>query len=163
MRTVLIPLDGSEMGDETLSYALEHLPKDNVRLILFHCMDLNYLYANAPMLSANFPELEALDRERNQKYLEAKVAWAQEQGFEARSILAFGEPVLRILLCAESEKVDQILLSTHGRSGLSRFFMGSVAEGVIRRSPVPVLIVPSSVRKEAGRDRDPVLPDLVLP
>jgi nucleotide-binding universal stress UspA family protein len=56
-----------------------------------------------------------------------------------------GDPVYEIIGYAQKQRADAIVMGTHGRSGLKRLFMGSVAEGVLRCSPVPVL----TVREEA--------------
>ena len=52
-----------------------------------------------------------------------------------------GSPVTEILAVAEDKKVDLIVMASHGRTGLSRLLMGSVAEGVMREAPCPVLVV----------------------
>ena len=51
-----------------------------------------------------------------------------------------GDPASEIVRIAEEEKADMIVLGTHGRTGMSRLLMGSVAEAVVRRSPSPVLV-----------------------
>lgn len=152
MRTVLIPLDGSELGEGALSYLLEQMPKTDVRVLLLHCVDYNYVYANATMLPRTFPEIEELEQRRYQEYLDKQAERLREQGYEVSAQIAHGEPVDRILAVAEAQNVDQILLSTHGRTGLKRLFMGSVAEGVIRRTPVPVLVAPVARRGSEQAD-----------
>jgi universal stress protein A len=54
--------------------------------------------------------------------------------------LTMGDPASEIVRIAEEEKADMIVLGTHGRTGMSRLLMGSVAEAVVRRSPSPVLV-----------------------
>lgn len=161
MSTLLIPLDGSALGEDALSYVTEHVPKEGVIILLMHCMDFNYVYADTNLAPAFYLDLEADERKRNEEYLQARVAEVKLKGFNARSVLAQGDPVRQILAVAKGEAADQIVLSTHGRSGLSRFFIGSVAEGVIRRATVPVLVVPSQARLK--EDSDPIVPGVTLP
>ena len=54
--------------------------------------------------------------------------------------LTMGDPATEIVRIAEEEKAGMIVLGTHGRTGMSRLLMGSVAEGVVRRSPCPVIV-----------------------
>jgi nucleotide-binding universal stress UspA family protein len=59
-----------------------------------------------------------------------------------RKVVEPGQPYATIVYLAENENVDLIVTSSHGRSGLSRVLMGSVAEEIIRKSRCPVLVVP---------------------
>jgi nucleotide-binding universal stress UspA family protein len=68
-------------------------------------------------------------------------------------VLSEGEPVDAILGRASGDDVDMIVMGTHGRTGLSRLFVGSVAEGVLRRASRPVVVVPYSVL--VGREIEP--------
>jgi nucleotide-binding universal stress UspA family protein len=71
-----------------------------------------------------------------------KVCEEQLQGcphFEKRVII--GDPVEEILKIIESEGIDLVIMGTHGRKGLEHTVIGSVAERVVQRSPVPVLVV----------------------
>lgn len=67
-------------------------------------------------------------------------AWAPE----IRTIISVGDPATEILKGAKEEDADLIVMGTHGRSGFSKMFFGSVTERVLRLSPVPVLAVPAS-------------------
>lgn len=80
--------------------------------------------------------------------LKSLVESLKEEGFTARSIVAEGDAVEEILARAREEEVDLIALSTHARQGLERALEGSVAEAVLRRSPVAVLLQkPLTTRK----------------
>ena len=146
MKTVLIPLDGSTFAEEALGKGLEHCQKSD-EIVLVQCIDYNLLFANAVDFSPQtIRELQEQDQRRCQEYLDRQVARLRERGYSARSVAADGSPVEGILRTAEQQRADQIILTTHGRSGLARVFMGSVAEGVLRRAECPVLIIPSSAR-----------------
>jgi nucleotide-binding universal stress UspA family protein len=77
----------------------------------------------------------------------------KKEGFAARSFVSDGDAIEEILAQARYEEVDLIALSTHARKGLERLFEGSVAEGVLRRSPVTVLLQkPLTMRKVSVQD-----------
>jgi nucleotide-binding universal stress UspA family protein len=73
-------------------------------------------------------------------------------GFEHR--LVIGSPATAIVYLAEKEKVELIVMPTHGRTGLMRVLMGSVAEEVVRKAKCPVLTVKAAAKAPAGR-REP--------
>jgi nucleotide-binding universal stress UspA family protein len=76
-----------------------------------------------------------------QKALEAQVQRSRATWPRVESAFAIVEPRTGIVEAAESKKPDLIVIGTHGRRGLSRMFLGSVAERVVRASPVPVLTI----------------------
>ena len=71
-------------------------------------------------------------------------ALVADSGVSVRSLTAFGDPATEILRVAEEEAVDLIALSTHGRTGLSRWLFGSVAEKVFRAAHLPMLALRST-------------------
>jgi len=77
-------------------------------------------------------------------YIRAQERALGEEGILVRGIVRVGNPAEAILELAEKEKASLIVLSTHGRTGLSRWIFGSVAEKVLRGAKVPLLIVRSS-------------------
>jgi nucleotide-binding universal stress UspA family protein len=68
---------------------------------------------------------------------------------ETQGVIAEGDPVTEILRAAAEERADFIVLGTHGRTGLTRLLMGSVAENVIRRATCPVLAAKTPMPEEA--------------
>jgi len=85
-----------------------------------------------------------LEEHQNEQreFLGKVVAELEESGVKARVRIGIGGPVEGILEAAETEEVDLIVIATHGRSGLRRLMLGSVAEGVLRRTQCPVLVCP---------------------
>jgi nucleotide-binding universal stress UspA family protein len=150
MRKLLLPLDGSEFAEETLTSGLAHFANERFEVILLRCIDLN-----EPIdYSEDFLPQENLEKERHRKaensyskYLEEKATEVRKGGHLVTTLVKTGSPVELILLTARKEKVDCIVLTTHGRSGLKRLINGSVTEGVTRRSTCPVLILPPEERE----------------
>ena len=131
---ILVPLDGSPLGEAVLT---------QVRRILFH-KDAEVLLVQA--VSTPTPaEGMGLDllQAQAQSYLQRTEKDLLDQGARARSILRIGAPAEVILNVADEERVSLIAMSTHGRTGLARWALGSVTEKVVHASRVPVLAVRS--------------------
>jgi nucleotide-binding universal stress UspA family protein len=75
------------------------------------------------------------------RYLDSVRRRLGRRGVRTRMLVRAGDPVEEILACARAERVALVAMSTHGRSGLRRALFGSVAQGVLRRVPVPILLV----------------------
>jgi nucleotide-binding universal stress UspA family protein len=73
--------------------------------------------------------------------LRPDVETLERAGFPVRTLVRFGDPAEEIVAVADGEDVDMVVIATHGRSGLRRALMGSVAETVLRRLVIPVMMV----------------------
>ncbi len=145
MARLLVPLDGSEFAEAVLSDGLKLFPSKGTHLVLFHGVDLNKLYARIGHEPAQFYiEAQRENRLEKEAYLGGLISRLREQGYSASFRMAIGDPVDTILHAATEENVDAIVMTTHGRSGLTRFFVGSVTEGVLRRSRCLVMVVPNT-------------------
>lgn len=133
IRTVLHPTDFSERADLAFRLACSLAQDYGARLVLVHVVELPLAVASEGvlMLPPEF-DLESLrDRLQQLRPQDPKVA------VEHRLIQ--GDIATQILRVAEETKCDMIVLGTHGRTGLSRLLMGSVAEQVLRKATCPVL------------------------
>jgi nucleotide-binding universal stress UspA family protein len=145
---VLIPLDGSKVGEAALP-VVEQLvnklaPKTQVEVILFGVITLLRHWvvvgeASAPV-SYTDEELTVI-KDRVQGYLENTGEAMKKRGVAVRTMVATGNASDEILKAADEVKADLIAMSTHGRSGLRRLAFGSITDKVIRGSKVPVLLV----------------------
>jgi nucleotide-binding universal stress UspA family protein len=79
--------------------------------------------------------------EAAQKSLDAAVRAVSEKGIKTQGVLRFGAAWEQILDVAKQSKADVIVMGTHGRKGVARALLGSVAEKIVRMSPIPVLTV----------------------
>jgi len=141
--TIVIPLDGSETSKAILP---------QIRKLLFH-KDAELVLVRAVSMPGGM-EGQTLDlmesmRARAAEELHAITHELTSKGARARSVVRTGEPADVILDVASEEGATLIAMSTHGRSGLGRWALGSVAEKVLRASPVPVLALRSFT--EAGK------------
>ncbi len=140
IRKILVPTDFSECSTEALGLAAELANRLGARLVVLHALDLApFERARTMGPSFDLPAVvQAMERE-TERELEAFAAG--HAGLVDRRILAHGAAVDAILDAIGSEKPDLVAIGTHGRRGFSRAVFGSVAEKVVRLSPVPVLTV----------------------
>jgi len=131
---ILVPLDGSKTAAEILP-AVEQLARPNAGEIILLCVERPEVVV-APMGSPAQPDQGQRARETLAPYL----SMLTTAGLQARVKVAIGPPAEWILKAAEEESVDLLAMTTHGRSGPSRWLFGSVAEKVLRASPCPLLV-----------------------
>jgi nucleotide-binding universal stress UspA family protein len=134
---ILVPLDGSTLAETALSKAVE-FAKENPEAVL---MLLRAAEASAlPGIDAIEAQIEAV-REA-EEYLAAVETRLYATGVkQVRTSVWYGRPAPAIVEAAHVSKVDLIVMTTHGRSGLGRFFLGSVAESVLRGTTTPILLL----------------------
>ena len=139
IKHILVPTDFGEPAERATEYALALAKKFEAKLTLMHVYSIpTYGYAEG----FAWP-VEELGKAA-QKALETAVAAVKQRSAGIESTLVMGAPWEQILLVAKQRAVDLIVMGTHGRRGLSRMFLGSVAERVVRMSPVPVLAIPGA-------------------
>lgn len=134
MATILFPTDFSHASDAALQHAEAIARQQQARLVILHVEEPPLAYGGGE-LYYGLPEPSS---ERIMKMLEDVQPKDSSIAFVHK--LTMGDPASEIVRIAEDEKADMIVLGTHGRTGMSRLLMGSVAEGVVRRSPCPVLV-----------------------
>lgn len=136
---VLIPYDGSDQSKAALEYAASN--HDDDELVLLHVLDfVESGYSAAPdMALAGYWEEWYEQAEASGKKLLDNAAATLETDPETEIIV--GQPARAIVEYIEEHDVDAVVIGSHGRDGLSRVLLGSVAEIVVRRSPVPVTVV----------------------
>jgi nucleotide-binding universal stress UspA family protein len=141
MTRILVPVDGSEYSKRALDVAVDLACALGAELVIVNVVDL----ARVAVMSGGQAQLvagafEELQDEGKRLVGEARARVAGKA--PATTCVVEGSPVDEIEKAAIQLKVGYIIMGTHGRSGLNRAVMGSVAEGVARRAPVPVMIVP---------------------
>jgi nucleotide-binding universal stress UspA family protein len=147
IRTILFPTDFSECSDRALVLA-SSLARDNeARLLIVHVHEPHIGYAEG--LAAAYTQLNEESRSDVERLLERVKPPFKAIDCERRLIK--GSPASAIVELAETEDgIDMIVLGTHGRTGVSRLLMGSVAEAVVRKAPCPVLTIKQPSEKPAA-------------
>jgi nucleotide-binding universal stress UspA family protein len=142
---ILIPLDGSEAAECSIEHAKAIAQGCNVTDVIVFQVIEPFSIQTLPALAEAGGDSIMRVREQNlqdaKDYLSRIEKNLKTQGIACRSVTVEGRAADEILSYAEKTKVALIIMSTHGRSGLSRFFFGSVAEKVSRHSRVPVLLI----------------------
>jgi nucleotide-binding universal stress UspA family protein len=147
-RRILVPVDGSPCANRGLRVALDLARDQKAAIVLLHVVDETVVaqsMASVDYLSQLDLEafIDAL-RQNGRKVLKRAEATLAKAGIDGKSVLCetMGRPVADIIVAqARKSRADVIVIGTHGRRGLARVVMGSDAEGVVRTSPVPVLLV----------------------
>jgi nucleotide-binding universal stress UspA family protein len=142
--TILVPLDGSKRAEGILSHVEELAQRYDARVVFVRIIEpIPYVMGpeGTPM---TLREQELEQRQRDAKsYMDARVGEFREMGIEAKAEILQGPVVQGITDTAEREGADLIAIASHGRSGLSQCFYGSVAAGVLHRVDRPLLVVRS--------------------
>ena len=144
-RHILVPTDFGEPAERALETASAFAAKFDAKLTIVHT---SALAASA----AYWPADEI--RRNAETDLARALAKMRERLPRAESVLVHGDARELILEVARERNVDLIVMGTHGRRGLSRAFLGSVAERVVRTSPIPVLTV--GARAQASDAKPPL-------
>ncbi len=132
---ILVPLDGSQCAENILA-KVEKLATDLEATIIL----LRVAYAHT------FPGVDPTEAEvkvvrEAEEYLSKIEERLKATGFNVESHVRYGDEAEEILDHAGQKDIDLIAMSTHGRSGVKRFLLGSVAEKVLRHSPKPIFLV----------------------
>ena len=145
---ILIPLDGSKVGEAALPYVKELLstlsPRTKLELILLQVVSLQsyYVYAGDTMSPVTYTvgEIKQI-RKSSLNYLSRVGKDLKAKGFVVANKVEVGSAADEILRVADEMDVDLIAMSTHGRHGISRWAFGSVTDRVLRGGHKPVLVV----------------------
>jgi len=142
---LLVPLDGSHLAEAALPPALELADKINSQISLVWVIQPPHLImtaANGSVYAQLLTEMRNQSEQDAHAYLKAHQDSLSQQGFVVHTQVTEGENVADTLLqVASNLKADAIVMSTHGRGGLSRWVFGSVADKVLRYADVPVLLI----------------------
>lgn len=159
---ILVPLDGSHLAEAALPAALALASRFDGEITLLRVVRPPYIMTNTG--GAVYAELLVALRDQMHEeataYLKNYQGSLRQQGYVAHSHITEVEPVAEAILdVAEALGVDTIVMSTHGRGGMSRWVYGSVADKVLRGATVPVLLI--RAREETLDWSTPVTSDTV--
>jgi nucleotide-binding universal stress UspA family protein len=140
-KKILVPLDGSELAEQVLPHVIDLAARDKAQVVLLRVPDAPIYQVAMPG-----PDFNAQVREQGELetrlYLDHLSATLRLMGLQVETVIAqAGAIYLTILQTAKDQGADLIAMSTHGRSGLARLVMGSVADDVVRHAELPVLLV----------------------
>ena len=157
---ILVPLDGSDLAELAIRHAREIAGGARSEILLLQAVNFPMPVVPEAVLAPDSKWLDGAKKEAA-RYLDGIAAPLREAGIRVRAILDERPPADAILHVAAGEGVELIIMSTHGRGGLSRMLMGSVAESVFRATPRTVMLVkpePPAVTKRHDEELSPHFP-----
>lgn len=151
IQKILAPTDMSELSSVGVHYALEMARELSAEVIVHHVVPMGEDWFTRQEKHGPVRNLLANEEATLDKFLAEKFA-EDIKLVKVYQKVEFGGPHTSIVEAAERDGADLIVMSTHGRTGLSHILLGSVTEKVVARAPCPVLVIPSHKRpKEATR------------
>ena len=142
-RKLLVPLDGSDFGEQALTFACDIARRSGAALHLAHVHTLsNIIYvAGMPVIDA---ELQSLAQEHERAYLEQtreRLTETTGLSIACANLSSDGSVAGTLAQYIETHAIDLVVMTTHGRGGLERAWLGSVADALVRCSSVPLLLL----------------------
>ncbi|OGN90298.1 MAG: hypothetical protein A2158_06645 [Chloroflexi bacterium RBG_13_46_14] len=160
-KKILVPLDGSQFASRSLKYAVEIAQRFDAEIILMQVEKLAtpVTVSNGPQLGIQSPAAAkiavqiALDEDKRniakaRRYLSRKVREIKGKKIVCSYHVNIGNPAESIILYARKKKIDLIIMTSHGKSGIVRAVMGSIADEVVRNSGKPVLVIRPNKRSK---------------
>ena len=152
-KMILWPSDGSPSSLEALKTAVEMAKTYQAQLYALQVVNpvptlsKDGFMPPAPM-SFNVPKYEDELCQAAKTFLKKTITDLVPENVKITAEVRVGEPHQVIIDFVKENKVELIVMATHARKGMAHFFLGSVAEKVLRKSPVPVLTIPTTAQKE---------------
>jgi nucleotide-binding universal stress UspA family protein len=149
MQTILVATDFSDASAPATAYAFSLARALNARLLIMHVVpedDVRMITAIRTYLQSEVTPETLIDTFYTEatKRLATLVEEAHATELVQERLVVTGEPAAEIMRWAAAKQVQLIIIGTHGRRGVKRFLMGSVAERVLREAPCAVLVVPAT-------------------
>ncbi len=141
-KKILVPLDGSELAKKALDQAEKLAKCFDAEIILFQVVPFMPIYGSPELVTPLI--VDEKQKEAAEKYLLNLTEELKRKGLKATSTVRTGQVVaLEIIDFAKESGVDLITMCTHGRSGITRWVLGSVTLKVLTRAETPILLIRS--------------------
>lgn len=152
IRSILVPTDFSQCGNYALSYGASLARTFGASMLCVHVIEpmvptVGYSGMTEPLPMADISDQLEDSAERE---LPKIAEWEECAGLEVEELIVHGEAAAEIVRVARDRKVDLIVVSSHGRTGLGRILFGSTAEAIVRHASCPVLVVKPSQDEEGS-------------
>lgn len=141
IKNILVPIDFSEVSEFIAVWAKEFAKKLGAKIHLVFVLEDLTEYEGFYIRAEALTELENLLLEGAQKSMDDFIKKHFSDVPEVNQVIARGDIVEKIIETGQKIKADLIIIGTHGRKGLDKILFGSVADGVVKQSPIPVLTI----------------------
>lgn len=143
LETILVPTDGSLTAQRAVDRAIERARSDGAELHALNVVETGSTVERALGGAWDRGEIAEELSDQAREELEVAMQPAREVGLDVQEVVLEHDDIVEgILSYAEKHDIDLVVMSTHGRAGVERMLLGSVAEGVLRKAHRPVLVVP---------------------
>jgi len=141
-KKILVPLDGSELAKKALDEAERLANCFGAEIVLFEVVPFMPIYGSPELVTPLI--VDEKQKEAAEKYLVNLSEELKKKGFKATAVVRTGQQVaVEIIDFAKESGANLIVMCTHGRSGISRWVLGSVALKVLTRAETPILLIRS--------------------
>lgn len=146
---ILVPVDYSDNGDLAMAYAVSLAREHEAEVHLVHVYEEPFAYVDGGFTGTPVRDIPPADLKEEQDRFDRV---APPKGIRFRRKFIVGTPATELVNYAKANEIDLVVMGTHGRTGVSRLLVGSVAESVMRHSPCPVLTIkqPSEELQESN-------------
>jgi nucleotide-binding universal stress UspA family protein len=141
-KKILVPLDGSELAKTALGQAEQLAKTFDAEIILFQVVPFMPIYGSPELVTPLI--VDEKQKEAAEKYLANLAEELKKRGFKTMAMVRTGQQVaVEIIDFAKESGADLIVMCTHGRSGITRWVLGSVALKILTRAETPILLIRS--------------------
>jgi nucleotide-binding universal stress UspA family protein len=141
-KRILVPLDGSELAKKALDEAEKVTQCSGAELILFQVVPFMPIYGSPELVTPLI--VDEKQKESAERYLDSLAEELKKKGFKVTAVVKTGQQVaVEIIDFAKESGADLIVMCTHGRSGITRWMLGSVALKLLTRGETPILLIRS--------------------
>jgi nucleotide-binding universal stress UspA family protein len=142
IRRIVHPSDFSRASGAAFTRAVDMAKANRAELLVVHVLTpVMPMVGDGYVSPKVYEEIEATSRAHAQAQLDRLLSKAKKAGVRVKGLLMEGVPHEQITRVARSRRADLVVIGTHGRTGLAKFFLGSVAGRVVSTAPCPVLTV----------------------
>lgn len=147
LKRILVPIDFSGYSRKALQYAIPFARQSHASIDLIYVVEPTVYPADFSFGQVGFPAIEDELRKRGAEELDDLLMHEIGKRVPARRAIRTGKAFYEIIQYAREEKMDLIIIATHGHTGIEHALFGSTAEKVVRKAPCPVLVVRSDERE----------------
>ena len=143
-KKILVPLDGSKRAETILPHVKNLALCFKAKVIFFSVIEPGHFIEHDEIISSSgYDEKRDHQIKETKSYLTSLLKQFREEGIKVQILIGDGPVVKAILDAAESESADLLAMASHGRSGLSKTFYGSISAGVLQRIDRPLFLIRS--------------------